>query len=615
MTLRVSVIGIDGSGKSTLVRALAMALSAESGVVAGAAGEDFWVFGPDQDHMAPGFEPRGLPIAARIAGLCRRLAKRHTANPRVYPYLKLANLLFQDDAAVSVARRYGCDVMVGDCNLVLSAMGRGANYRRGVTRERSRVEDLEAVFAYLLEGTPLPADAAQRLPSLDAAGKVAGLARALGFDGVWLPDVVLFLDVDPEVALERIDARGGTHDRHENLADMTHAREAYLKALNALRKYRPSSAVYVIDGSDVEPRRVLAAAVASLRPLIEARRAERGGVLGTPGGHTTRRVVSAGYLLAYLAPSFFKGAWREPLFVLSRLGRRLLREGYSARVMTDVYDADPGRAKLFERVYLGYPLHRAVHERLGILVANLEPELTWRLEQHERVRILTAPSGYAYDVFQALEAVASARPELMTRVELVAADLDPHGEIAAPLTERAARLGIGFHFLTGDLSALYTQARLADFGPFDVALFVGLSSWLPRGLAMRHLRWLAANLRHDGLLVSDCFSAAAYSLGGRQLGYRAHYYSPEVYRCLLDYCGFDSASIEIESGRDRINHVLLAEPVQRGHAPGAGAVATSASVEVAMTARRRATTVSATAAAAAASTAEARNRVDGPSVS
>jgi hypothetical protein len=165
----------------------------------------------------------------------------------------------------------------------------------------------------------------------------------------------------------------------------------------------------------------------------------------------------------------------------------------------------------------------------------------------------------------------------MQRVELVAADLDPHGELAGRLRRRAASLGIAFHFMTGDLTAPETQTRLADFGPFDVELFVGLSSWLPRELTMRHLRWLAANLRQDGLLVSDCFSAAAYASGGRQLGYRAHYYSSALYRCLLDQCGFDGASVEVESGRDRINHVLLAEPVRKtsglGEAGGAAAVA------------------------------------------
>jgi hypothetical protein len=147
----------------------------------------------------------------------------------------------------------------------------------------------------------------------------------------------------------------------------------------------------------------------------------------------------------------------------------------------------------------------------------------------------------------------------MQRVDLVAADLDPHRELEAPLREWSARLGIDTHFVRGDLTQRETQARLADFGPFDVALYVGLSSWLPRVHAIRHLRWLRANLRADGLLVSDCFSASTYALGGRQLGYRAHYHTPELYRALLERCGF--AVVEVESGRDRINHVVIAEPV------------------------------------------------------
>jgi hypothetical protein len=568
MTLHVAVIGIDGSGKSTLARALPMMLAAEGDLVAGAAGDEFWVFGPEQDHMAPGFQPRGLPLAARIARTCRALARRLTDRPRAYPYVKLAHLMFQDDAAVAVARRYACDVMVSDCNLVLSAMGRASNYSLGAThggraRERSRVEDLVAVFELLMQGTPVSDSSARRLPGLDAASAVATLARRLGFDGVWLPDVVIFLDVDPRVALERIGARGGTADRHENLVDMTRARETYVKALCALQRYRPSVDVHVIDPGELTPRDVLATAVAAIGPRLEAGRSSDAlQVLGTPDGGVTRRVLSAGYLLGYLVPNFFKAAWREPLFVLSSMGRRLMREGYSAGVMRDIYDAPGHSLTPFERVYLDYPLHRAVHDRLAILERSLESELTWRLEQHDHVRVFSAPCGYCYDVFRALESLHASRPELMGRVEVVAADLDPHGELAPALARRAARLGIGFHMVVGDLTATSTRARLADFGPFDVALFVGLSSWLPRRATIPHLRWLADNLRRDGLLVSDCFSAAAYSLGGRQLGYRAHYYSAALYRCLLDYCGFDGRSVEIESGRDRINHVVLAEPAR-----------------------------------------------------
>ena len=565
MTLQVAVIGIDGSGKSTLARALSMALSAELGVVAGAAGDEFWVFGPDQDHLAPGFLPRGLPIAARLSSACRRMAKCLAGNGRLYPYLKLANLMFQDDAAVSIGRRYGCDVVVSDCNLVLSAMGRAGNYGRGAThngepRERSTVDDLRAVFAYLLEGRPLSEESERRLPSLAAAGFVASLARRFGFDGVWLPDVVLFLDVDPAVALGRIRARSGHVDAHENLGDMTHARETYLKALHALETYAGRPCTHVIDANDSEQREVLERAVEVLRDAVGFRGApQTEDVLGTAGEDAGRKVLNSNYLLRYLGGRFFAGAWREPLFLLSPAGRQLLREGYSAGVMRAIYDG-LGTDGPAGRAFLGYPLHRAVHDRLQILTRALEPELLTRLETTSRVRIFTAPSGFSYDLFRPLEAIARRRPELMAKVELVAGDLDPHGVVREELTAGAAKLGIDFRFITGDITSRDVRCEFSRSGPYDVALFVGLSSWLPRSQALGHLRWLAANLRPDGVLFSDCFMAAAYSEGGRYIGYRAHYYSPELYRCLLDYAGFEGRATAMESGRDCINHVLVTRP-------------------------------------------------------
>ena len=566
MTLQVAVVGIDGSGKSTLVRALPMVLAAELNVVAGAAGEDFYVFGPDQDHMAPGFHPNGLPLAARMSRACRAVAKRLANNPGVYPYFKLADLMFQDDATVSIARRHRCDVMISDCNLVLSAMGRASNYRRGATRKgairtRSTIEDLKAVFAYLVDGRALPEQSEGRLPSLGAAGLVSGMARLVGFDGLWVPDVVLFLDIQPAAAMMRLRSRAGRLDGHENEADMTRARDTYIKALKALDDYTGRPCTHIIDVTDAEPREVLSLAVAALRPHLAEHRSTAGrSVLGTTGTGTARSVLNPRYLVRYLLGRFFHGAWREPLFLLSPMGRQLLREGYSAGVMRVIYDQhDSGHGPL-DRVFLDYPLHRAVYDRLQILTGVIETELRERLERQPAVRIFTAPSGFCYDLFRPLESIAATRPELMRKVEIVAADLDPHGILAAELAARAQRLGIGFRFVVRDITADDTQRELSHLGPYDLALFVGLSSWLPKPQALRHLRWLASNLDTDGVLVSDCFTAAAYSLGGRYIGYRAQYYTPAEYRSLVDYCGFDGRSATIDSGRDGINHVLVTWP-------------------------------------------------------
>jgi hypothetical protein len=107
------------------------------------------------------------------------------------------------------------------------------------------------------------------------------------------------------------------------------------------------------------------------------------------------------------------------------------------------------------------------------------------------------------------------------------------------------------------------RRRFEEKAPYDVALFVGLSSWLPKPQILEHLRWIRKNLREDGLLVTDSFTPEAYALSGRYVGYKANYYEPEIYRALVDYCGFDGLSAEVESGRDRINHVLIASPRAR----------------------------------------------------
>ncbi len=93
-----------------------------------------------------------------------------------------------------------------------------------------------------------------------------------------------------------------------------------------------------------------------------------------------------------------------------------------------------------------------------------------------------------------------------------------------------------------------------------MVLFVGLSSWLAKPQLVEHLRWVRRNIREEGLLVTDSFTPEAYALSGRYAGYKANYFPPEVYKMLMDYCGFDGLNALVESGRDAINHVMLLSP-------------------------------------------------------
>ena len=572
MSLHVCILGIDGSGKSTVAAALPSILAAENGFVVGSAGDSFRIAGPDQDHLASRFYPDGLPIAARLSLRLRQVAKRNVDRPKLYAVSKLAQMLSQDSAAKALAQRYNARVFVSDGNAFLSTTGRASNYLRAASAvdraeaSAPEAEDLQAVFSYILDDRPVPAKNSERLPSLGKGKLIYKLDNLLRLNTVWLPDIVIFLDVRPELALERIRARGKKIDKHENLADLTQAREMYLKTVQAFQAYRTQGSAHVIRVDELSIGETIRAVSDVLKPhLTSAALADTtsDSPLGTSdlADEAIRgKSLSHRYVFRYLLAKWFTGAWREPTFFFSKLGRLFLKEGYSAGIMRAIYDRDEKNYGLLDRVFLEYSLHRAVYDRLGILVSKIQPELEARLASGGELRIFTAPSGFAYDLFRPLEDIARRDPEAMKRVHVIAADLDPHGVLQEELSARAERLGIGFTFHRGDLTNERLLDRLHQSGPFDVALFVGLSSWLPKPQTLCHFAWLRSNLDQDGVFVTDCFTTEAYALSGRYIGYKANYYTPEVYKAMLDFCGFDGLHADVQSGRDRINHVLVAHP-------------------------------------------------------
>lgn len=316
----------------------------------------------------------------------------------------------------------------------------------------------------------------------------------------------------------------------------------------------------------LSPGEILRQLVAVLTPHLLARRAAAGSAapLGAPpaklgGASLFRKILRLAYL-RHLAREWFRGAWREPLFALSRAGRLLLAEGYSAEVMRAIYDQRAARAWPLARAFFGYPLHRAVRDRLGILERRIEAELLARLALGREVTVFTAPSGFAYDLLRPLARIAARDSGAARRVRVVASDLDPRGRLGPALAEAARAAGVRLEFIRGDLTHARVAEALGRRGPFDVALFVGLSGWLPLPALLRHFEWLRRNVAAGGVLATDAFTPGAYALSGRLVGWKAHYYEPEVYRALLDYCGFDGTRATVESGANGINHVVIAAP-------------------------------------------------------
>ena len=570
-TLHVSVIGIDGSGKSTFAASLPMLLAAEYELQAGGAGETYVVNCAEEDHLTTGFAPEGIPFTARISTRLKRWAKRFTNSRRIYPFLKVPQMMAQDAAARSMAKKWSLDCVVSDGNTLLSTMGRAANYlypaSEGEKSFAPSPEDLAAVLNYVLDGKPVPEKTAARMPNLRPGRWLHRATNAVGLHSVWMPDVVILLKLDPKVALERIHGRGQKIDRHENADDLAQTHGRYQIALETMRRVKGEHSVITIDVNGKSPGEALQDALTALRPHILKQKElkQDSKPLGTTatelaGGGIWKKVFNPRYLFSYFVPRFFSGAWREPFFPISKPGQRFLKEGYSGGVMKEIYDHNPNKVGLRAAIFQGYPLHRAVYDRLKLLTANIEPELEKRLRSQDEVAVFTAPSGFAYDIFRPLENIAQRAPELLAKVKLIAADLDPHDVLGPELSTRADKLGINFEFRQGDLSEANFRESCAAEGPFDLALFVGLSSWFPKPATLNHLRWLKLNLKSTGKLVTDCFTPAGYSLSGRYVGYKAHYYSLQRYRTLLDTAGFNGLKAKADSGRDAINHVVLASP-------------------------------------------------------
>jgi len=102
---------------------------------------------------------------------------------------------------------------VSDGNAFLSTTGRAANYLRAASAKRDAempppdAEDLRATFSYLFDDVPVPEASRQKLPALWKAKLIYKLDSLLQLNTVWLPDIVIFLDLSPELAVTRIRTR------------------------------------------------------------------------------------------------------------------------------------------------------------------------------------------------------------------------------------------------------------------------------------------------------------------------------------------------------------------------------------------------------------------------
>lgn len=221
----LAFIGIDGSGKSTLSRLLMQRFSGES------------CFLSDGLELVSNGEPaHAQPLLVNELRQWMGRSSKSAKNLARYKIPKLAELLLRDRLLTEVERWYRPDQIFMDGCPLLNMTAWAILFH-----ESSFNQDVCAKALRVLTGDcslPKNDEVFAQLPELNAL-------RKLHLTHLHLPDVVVFLDVDPSISMKRIGSRGQTVQAHENLEKLTKLRQAYHMVCNVLEETHP---IYRLPG-------------------------------------------------------------------------------------------------------------------------------------------------------------------------------------------------------------------------------------------------------------------------------------------------------------------------------------------------------------------------------
>lgn len=249
--LTVAVLGTDGSGKSTLARRLAEAFST---------GGRTCLIGDGLEILEQG---RSLPLQPLLADTIRRRigaqAKQAGSLGR-YKVPKMAELLLRDRLLRDAGRWYRPRAVFMDGMPLLNLCAWAILFRE----EHFTPEVCARILAVL-------GPQEERVPGHDPVFRLFPelvQLRRLGLDRLRRPDLTIFLDVPPEVCLQRIAARGEARQVHETADHLAKLRRAYLMTVGVLQAELPDR-VLILDGGPPIAQ-VTGEAVGFLTPFLEA---------------------------------------------------------------------------------------------------------------------------------------------------------------------------------------------------------------------------------------------------------------------------------------------------------------------------------------------------------
>jgi len=229
--MTIAVLGIDGSGKSTISRKIAEEFSDRSST--SLISDDICLY---EDSTLKPIQPL---ISDRVREMISSYAKK-AKSLKIYKIPKITELLLRNQLFFEIRRWYNPDLIVIDGSPLLNMTAWAVMFKKDQILDRETCAKIIRILT----------DQDKNIKNSDPIFSQFPESRyfkRLGLNNLVLPEYVIFIDVSPETAVKRIDLRGEEKQVHETSQKLSRLREAYLMVCEVIRN-EWGIPVVIVDG-------------------------------------------------------------------------------------------------------------------------------------------------------------------------------------------------------------------------------------------------------------------------------------------------------------------------------------------------------------------------------
>ncbi len=221
MTSYICLIGIDGSGKSACFKQILKILGKHYSVIG--IGDQVWQ--AQNQELSVLTNDRLIKAKIRLGQSAKNLKNRS-----LYKVAKITELILRAKLQKKLCRSQNPDFVVTDGSTLINIVGWGSYYRRSFFT----TEQIRLVIEYLTRANKIPISKLwfyfKNIPEIFFLSYILRTTLPM-------PDLIIFLNVSPEVAIKRIAKRGEEKQLHETVSFLKDLQEAYGLVCAILEKH------------------------------------------------------------------------------------------------------------------------------------------------------------------------------------------------------------------------------------------------------------------------------------------------------------------------------------------------------------------------------------------